>query len=68
MATQTTPVVLEQAGHRYVGHWHDDIAVFSDGSAFRAGRGWLGYQEAKDLIPRICQCSPRTALRISDYR
>jgi len=47
-------VTLTQNGHRYVGHWHGDIAVFGQGEAFRAGLGWLTYSEANDMIPRLC--------------
>ncbi len=61
MADMTTeqhgdgPVAITQAGHRYVGHWHGDVAVFSDGQAFRAGIGWLGNEESRRIIPHICQ-------------
>ena len=61
------PVAITQNGQRYVGHWHDDVAVFSDGQAFRAGRGWLGKVESQALIPLICKCSPRTAKLVSQY-
>ena len=61
------PAVLVQGEHRYVGHWHGDIAIFGDGEAFRAGVGWLGNTEARDMIPRLCQCTPRGSYRVSDY-
>ena len=61
------PTATLQDGHRYVGHWHGQIAVYGDAIAFRAGHGWLGYEEACALIPSVCQEHARGALRISDY-
>lgn len=57
----------EQSCH-YVDHWHGDIAIFSDGQAYRiGGHGWLTTTEAREMIRRICQGHVCSALRISDH-
>jgi len=48
------PVTLTQAGITYHGHWHNDYAVFSDGSVFKAGWGWIGRIESKAIVARLC--------------
>ena len=49
-----SPVTLTQNGQTMRGHWHDDIAIFSDGHAFKAGRGWFTWTESKRLAARLC--------------
>ena len=49
-----SPVTLTQSGETMHGHWHDDIAIFSDGHAFKAGRGWFTWPESKRLATKLC--------------
>ena len=46
-----SPVTWTQNGQT---HWHDDIAIFSDGHAFKAGRGWFTWAESKRLVTELC--------------
>ena len=48
------PVTLTQGGQILYGHWHDDIAIFNGGYAFKAGRGWFTWTESKRLVARLC--------------
>jgi hypothetical protein len=48
------PVSVVQNNATYYGHWHGNYAVFTDGSVFRAGSGWLDHQDSKRMIEKLC--------------
>ena len=48
------PATITEQGETWHGHWHGNIAIFNEYTAFRTGHGWCGQNESKRLYASLC--------------